>query len=192
MSRRLPKFLSEHQMITLALAPDPASLKGVRDRAILAVALACGLRATELCLLTPRDVTPSLVFVRRGKFGHQRFVPISRNAHAAVSRYLAAHPAQPDHPLFRTLDGRPLSRRLLHKLVVGYSRPLGLPSGVHVLRHASATRWLNRGINLQSVRIMLGHVTIATTSIYLSTAAHALVSEYRRCLEQAPVGGDAR
>ena len=189
MSRRLPSFLTEHQMIALAKAPDPTSLKGIRDRAVLAVLLACGLRASELCQLVPRDVSQSLVFVRHGKFGHQRFVPISQRAHAAVSRYLAAHPAKSGAPLFRTLDGRPLTRRLLHKLVVGYSRSLGLPSGVHLLRHSSATRWLNRGINLQSVRVMLGHVAISTTAIYLGTAAHALVAEYRRCLEQAPVGG---
>lgn len=192
MSRLLPKFLTEPQMITLAKAPDPSTLKGLRDRAILAVLLACGLRASELCLLQPRDLTPSLVLVRRGKFGHQRFVPISNKAYKAVSSYLSARPAQSADPLFRTVDGRPLTRRLLHKLIVGYSRPLGLPSGCHVLRHSFATRALNRGVSLQSVRVMLGHVSIATTSIYLGTAAQALVAEYRRCLEQAPNGGVSR
>ena len=192
MPRRLPTFLTEPQMVALALAHDPASRKGTRDRAILALLLACGLRASELCQLQPRDISPSLVFVRHGKFGHQRFVPISKRAHAAISHYLAAHPAQAGGPLFRTLDDRPLNRRLLHKLVVSYSRPLGLPSGVHLCRHSAATRWLNRGINLQSVRVMLGHVSISTTAVYLGTAAQALVAEYRRCLEQSPVGGGTR
>ncbi|MEK7744426.1 MAG: tyrosine-type recombinase/integrase, partial [Elusimicrobiota bacterium] len=102
--RRLPTFLTEPQMVALALAPDPASRKGTRDRAILALLLACGLRASELCQLQPRDISPSLVFVRHGKFGHQRFVPISKRAHAAISHYLAAHPAQAGGPLLRTLD----------------------------------------------------------------------------------------
>lgn len=188
MNRSLPKFYSEHQMVALAKAPNPTTRKGARDRAIISVLCATGLRATELCSLTPRDVTDSLVFVRHGKGGVQRYVPISSPAHRAVSNYLANHPANPNQPIFRTGDGHPLSRRLLHKIVTGYSRRLGLTGGVHTIRHSAATRWLNHGISLQSVRAMLGHVTIVTTSIYLGVSTIALIAEYRRCLE----GGVAR
>ena len=96
--------------------------------------------------------------------------------------YLAAYPAPPDAPLFRSGPLRPLTRRRLHKLVDRYALALRLPRGVHTLRHSAATRWLNRGVNLQSVRAMLGHVLISTTAGYLGVATDALVSEYRRCL----------
>ena len=118
MKRLLPKFLTEAQMVSLVLAPDISSSEGLRDRAVLAVLCACGLRASELCGLQVRDVTATLVFVRHGKFGHQRYVPISPAAVRAVRAYLAAYPAARDEALFRTGPGRPLTRRRLHKLVV--------------------------------------------------------------------------
>jgi len=190
-NRTLPTFYSEPQMLSLARCPNPSTLKGQRDRAILAVLLSSGLRASELCQLQCRDVRPSLVFVRRGKFGAQRFVPLSHRAWLTVSAYLARHPAKPTDPLFRTLAGQPLTRRLLHKIVTGYSRRLGLKGGVHACRHSFATRALNKGMNLQSVRAMLGHVRIATTALYLGIATRALVAEYQRCLE-TPEGGGTR
>ena len=186
MARLLPKFLSEPQMIALALAPDLASREGPRDRAVLAILCACGLRASELCDLRVRDVGPELVFVRDGKFGHQRLVPVSAAAYRAVRAYLAVYPAGADEPLFRTGPGRPLTRRRLHKIVDRYALALRLPRGVHILRHSAATRWLNRGVNLQYVRAMLGHVRLSTTAGYLGVATDALVSEYRRCLVPLP------
>jgi integrase/recombinase XerD len=189
--KRLPSFYSEPEMIALARAPKPVHRKGLRDKAILATLCSSGLRASELCNLERRDASSSLVFVRSGKFGFQRYVPVSQRAWRSIEAYLTNHPAKPGDRLFRTLDGRPLTRRLLHKIVTGYERQVGLKGGVHVVRHAAATRWLNHGVNLQSVRLMLGHVQIATTSIYLNVATEALVAEYRRCLE-ATRGGEAR
>jgi integrase/recombinase XerD len=196
--RPLPCFYTESEMAALVRSPDTSTLKGRRDRAILATLCACGLRASELCQLKARDVSSSLVFVRCGKGGRQRYVPLSAKAWATVSAYLDVQPARPDEPVFRTLDGRPITRRLLHKLVTGYSLRLGLQGGVHVLRSSAATFWLNRGVNLQSVRLMLGHAQIATTALYLKLATEGLVAEYRRCVERRPalaqlaIGGDAR
>jgi integrase/recombinase XerD len=181
----LPKFLTEAQMIAIVRAPDLASPEGLRDRAALAVLAACGLRASELCGLQVRDVGHDLVFVRQGKFGHQRLVPISPAARRAVLAYLAAHPARPDEPIFRTGPGRAMTRRRLHKLVDRYALALRLPRGVHTLRSSAATRWINRGVNIQFVRAMLGHVRIGTTAGYIAVATDALVSEYRRCLVPA-------
>jgi integrase/recombinase XerD len=188
--RKLPKFLTESQMVALVRAPDLASASGLRDRAVLAVLSACGLRASEACGLRVRDVGRELVFVRAGKFGHQRWVPISPAAVRAVRAYLAAHPAAPDEPLFRTGPSRPLTRRRLHKLVAQYQLALRLPQGLHLLRHSAATRWLNRGINLQFVRAMLGHVRLSTSAVYLGVANTALVAEYRRAL--VPAAGGVR
>jgi site-specific recombinase XerD len=75
---------------------------------------------------------------------------------------------------------------------VALSRSLKLKGGVHTLRHSAATRWLNRGIDLQSVRVMLGHLHITSIAIYLGVALDKLVRKYQLCLEGAPGGGDPR
>jgi integrase/recombinase XerD len=186
MARALPRYLTEAQMAKLVLAPDPTSQSGLRDRAMLAVLCATGLRASELCDLRVCDVGQKLVFVRAGKGGYQRYVPISSKARAAVLAYLAVHPAQSDEPLFRTGPDQPMTRRRLHKVVSQYERELEMPCGLHLLRHSAATRWLNRGVNLKLVQAMLGHRLLSTTAIYLGVATEAMVDEYRRCLE--PLG----
>lgn len=192
MIRRLPKFLTEAQMIAIVRAPDPSSPEGLRDRAVLAMFCATAVRASELCALMPGDVTPSLVFVRRGKFGHQRFVPLSPAAFRALQAYLARYPAEPGVPLFRTGPGRGITRRRLHKIVDRYALALRLPRGVHTLRSSAATRFINRGIGINTVRVLLGHARLATTAGYLATATDALVAEYRRCLVPSAVAGGAR
>lgn len=192
MVRSLPKFLTEAQMVALVQAPDPFSREGLRDRALLAMLCATGLRASELCALMPGDVKPDLVFVRAGKFGHQRYVPLSPAAYQALNAYLKRYPAERGVPLFRTGPGRPLTRRRLHKIVDRYCLALRISRGVHTLRSSAATRWLNRGIGINSVRVMLGHARIATTAIYLGVATNALIAEYRRCLVPGAVAGDAR
>jgi integrase/recombinase XerC len=179
-------------MIALVRAPDLAAPEGMRDRAALAVLCACALRASELCQLQVRDVGRELVFVRRGKFGHQRFVPISPAARRAVAAYLAAYPARADEPLFRTAPGHPMSRRRLHKMIDRYALALKLPRGAHVLRHSAATRWLNRGMALVSVQACLGHARIATTTAYISIATNALVAEYQRVCGAAPAPAAVR
>ena len=83
--------------------------------------------------------------------------PWSSAAFRAVRAYLEAYPATGNEPLFRTGPARHLTRRRLHKIVDRYTLALRLPRGVHTLRHSAATRWLNRGVNLQFVRTMLGH-----------------------------------
>jgi integrase/recombinase XerD len=190
MNRVLPKFYSEPQMRALACAPDPLTLKGLRDRALIGLLCATGLRASEACGLRVRDVRPTLVFVRRGKFGAQRWVPLSARAWAAVQAYLELHPTGPDEPLFRSVRGHALGRRDIHKIVTGYSRALGLRGpGVHTLRHSFATRAVNHGVNLVAVKAMLGHAQLSTTAVYVGTATDALVREYQRCLGGASFGG---
>jgi site-specific recombinase XerD len=128
-------------------------------------------------------VDQRLVFVRVGKGGYQRYVPISAKAWAAVQAYLETHPAGSDEPLFRTGPNQPMTRRRLHKVVSQYERALEVPSGLHLLRHSAATRWLNRGVNIKLVQAMLGHRLLSTTAIYLGVATDHMVNEYRRCLE---------
>lgn len=181
--RILPLVYTERQMAQLVRAPRSDSLTGVRDRAILAVLCACGLRVSEVCDLRVADIKGSVIFVRQGKYGDQRFVPISERALAAVTDYLAQFRAAGETPVFRCLDGRPINRRHLLKIVTQYARPLGLTGTAHTLRHSSAVRWLNKGLNLQTVKLLLGHRSILSTSHYLNLSLEAVVAEYRRCLE---------
>jgi integrase/recombinase XerD len=175
-------------MAQLVRAPDPYSPTGLRDRAMLAVFCACGLRVSELCHLRVSDLRAEAIFVHRGKFGYQRWVPISSRARAAIAEYLVHFKATDNQPVFRSIaSGGRLSRRQVHKIVTKYSRPLKLKGGVHILRSSCATRWLDRGLNLEEVRVMLGHQHIASTSIYLGLATQSLIRNYKRALEPAPV-----
>jgi integrase/recombinase XerD len=181
--RILPLVYSESQMIELVRAPRRDTATGVRDRAILAVLAACGLRASELCNLRVADLQGAVIFVRQGKYGDQRFVPISSRARAAVDRYLAQSRAEGEIPVFRCLDGRPINRRHLLKIVTRYTRALGFAGSVHSWRHSFAVRCLNKGMSLQTVKLLLGHRSITSTSHYLNLSLDAVVAEYRRCLE---------
>lgn len=183
--RVLPLVYTELQMAQLVRAPRSESVTSVRDRAILAALCACGLRASELCDLRVADLQGAVIFVRQGKYGDQRYVPISARARAAIDLYLTQHRATGEAPVFRCLNGRPISRRHLLKIVTQYARPLGLTGTVHTLRHSCAVRWLNKGLNLQTVKLLLGHRSILSTSHYLNLSLEAVVAEYRRCLEPA-------
>jgi integrase/recombinase XerD len=83
----------------------------------------------------------------------------------------------PDDPVFVNAWGARLSRRGLYKIVKGHLRAAGLKGSTHRLRHSAATRWLNHGVSLRSVQVLLGHADISTTTIYLGTATDALVEE---------------
>ena len=156
-------------MVLLCQSPDPSSATGCRDRAILALLCSTGLRASELCGLRVRDLKGDRLFVHRGKFGHQRWVPISKPASRALHRYLVEHP--PAIGWVRCSGasrgvGSPGAGFTRLSPATGYSRPLGLEGGVHVLRSSAATRWLDQGVSLFHVQQALGHVRIATTARY--------------------------
>ena len=185
MNRTLPKFYTEAEMARLVLAPDLNSKTGARDRAILSLLCATGLRVSELCELRYCDWWGDKLLVNRGKAGTQRWVPVSLAAQQAIRAYLVVVPIKRiGHPLFRsTASGRGLTRRHLHKLVTGYSRQLRLRGGVHTLRNSAATRWLNRGLGLHTVRAILGHAHLQTTGRYLGVATQAVVAEYQAKVE---------
>lgn len=192
MKRTLPKFYTEDQMRALACRPTPKTRQGARDRAILGLLFASGIRASELCAMLVADVHPDRIFVRQGKYNAQRWVPISDRCWRAIQRYLALHPARSAAPLFRSKNDRQLSRRHLHKIVTHYSRALRLTGGIHTTRHSAATMWVNRGMDLQAVRAMLGHAHITSTAIYVGVAVDQLVRKYQAALEDGPDAGGRR
>ena len=185
LGRHLPTTLSEHEIECLLSAPDIATPRGLRDRAMLELMYATGLRVSELVglRLTSLNMRQGVVRVDSGKGGKDRLVPIGEHAMDWVERYLAEGRAPllgeyAGEALFPGRRGAFMTRQTFwyaikrHALVAGIERSLS----PHVLRHAFATHLLNHGADLRSVQMMLGHADLSTTQIYTHVAAARLKS----------------
>jgi integrase/recombinase XerD len=181
----LPKFLTVKEVEALLAVPDGSDPRGVRDRAMLEVLYGSGLRVSELITLRPKDVNLDEGFLLcRGKGEKERIVPLGRSACRAVREYLdEARPrfekASSEY-LFLTRRGSPFTRQGFWKLLKGYAREAGIASRIspHVLRHSFATHLLERGADLRSVQLMLGHSRITTTQIYTHISRERLRRVY--------------
>ena len=185
--RSLPKFLTVKEVEELLGAPDDKKPRGVRDRAMLEVLYGSGLRVSELASLRLAEVNLEDGFlVCRGKGGKERIVPLGRSACDAAKRYLAeVRPlvvSGERDELFLSRRGKPFSRQGLWKLIRQHAREAGLAAKIspHVLRHSFATHLLERGADLRSVQLMLGHSQITTTQIY----THVSRERIRRVYDQ--------
>lgn len=183
----LPKFLSSHQVDGLLQAPEPSARTGLRDRAMLDLLYATGLRVSELIQLRVSDVDESQGIVRViGKGNKQRLVPVGRDALAALERYRAGQRPQllkgrVSPYLFVTARGTRMSRQAFWKLLRGHGKAAGMFRNLspHVLRHTFATHLLEGGADLRSVQTMLGHADIGTTQIY----THVMRSRLRQTID---------
>ncbi len=181
----LPKFLTVKQVETLLMQPDEASIHGVRDKAMLELLYATGLRASELILLRTNDLNLADGFLLcLGKGGKERLVPVGGSAAKAVRHYLAdARPKLLKRPcefLFVTQRGGAFTRQGFWKLLKGYAQKAGLDLKIspHILRHSFATHLLERGADLRSVQLMLGHSQITTTQVYTHVSRKRLRRVY--------------
>jgi integrase/recombinase XerD len=171
----LPKFLTRRQVEDLLAAPGTDKPAGVRDRAMLEMLYACGLRVSELCTLKLADLNAELGVLRvSGKGGKDRLVPVGGKALAAVGEYLKEGARarllgrRASAFLFVTARGGPLTRQGFWKLLRTYGLRVGIGVKLtpHVVRHSFATHLLEGGADLRSVQTLLGHADIATTQIY--------------------------
>ena len=171
----LPKFLSLDEVDALLAAPDVSTPRGVRDRALIEVLYATGLRVSELVGLRIADVRLEQGYLQcAGKGGKQRLVPLGEEAVAWVRRYLAeGRPAltrQRESPwlFLNARNARALGRIGFWKILKGYGAAAGVRSRLspHVLRHSFATHLLDRGADLRAIQAMLGHADLSTTQIY--------------------------
>jgi integrase/recombinase XerD len=179
---RVPKTLSEAQVEALLAAPDVATPLGLRDRTMLELMYASGLRVTEL--VEAKTVHLGLgeaVLIVLGKGARERLVPFGEEAHAWLQRYLSeARPAilagRASDALFVTVQGEGMSRQMFWRLVKRYALQGGVtaPLSPHTLRHAFATHLLNHGADLRAVQMLLGHADIGTTTIYTHVARERL------------------
>jgi len=187
----LPSFLSVKEIEKLLALPDLNTPLGLRDRALLDVLYSCGLRVTELVSLRSDNVDFELGCVRCiGKGDKERLVPIGRKALESVVTYMKeARPAllrsrrraKLTNAIFLNRQGGQLGRVGIWKILAAYGRALGLRKKLtpHKLRHSFATHLLDRGADLRSVQMMLGHADIATTQIYTHVMEDRLKSVYK-------------
>ncbi|HTD07065.1 site-specific tyrosine recombinase XerD [Undibacterium sp.] len=179
---RLPKTLSEQQVEALLQAPDENTPHGLRDRTMLEVLYACGLRVSELVSLRSVEVGLNEGVIRiTGKGNKTRLVPFGEIARMWMERYLKeGRPAilngQVDDALFVTARGAAMTRQMFWILIKKYAQQAGVhvPLSPHTLRHAFATHLLNHGADLRVVQLLLGHADISTTQIYTHVARERL------------------
>jgi integrase/recombinase XerD len=186
--QKIPAFLNRDEVERLLAAPDDRTPVGVRDKAMLELLYATGLRVSELCGLRAGDLHFEMGVLRTtGKGNKQRVVPVGRAALAAVKRYLAdgRHvllKGRASAFLFVTARGGPLTRQAFWKLLRGHGRTVGIFRALspHVVRHSFATHLLEGGADLRSVQTMLGHSDISTTQIY----THVVRTRLRRTVDE--------
>ena len=185
---RLPGTLSREEMDALLGQPADATPAGIRDRAILEVLYASGIRVTELATLTLNRVNRQMGFlVTVGKGRKERIVPVGRSALEWLARYIEqARPVflkkRTSSVLFLNRSGEGFTRQGLWKLIKKYARMAGLERKVHphTFRHSFATHLLEGGADLRSVQVMLGHADISTTQIYTHVTRDRLKEVHKK------------
>jgi integrase/recombinase XerD len=179
----LPNVLAFEEVDKLLSVPDTASSKGLRDKAMLEVLYATGLRVSELVGLRLDGVDTDIGFVRcMGKGSKERIVPLGASAVSAVAAYLQVRRVRKStNYLFLNNRGEKLSRMGFWKLLREYGIRAGIKKKLtpHVLRHSFATHLLERGADLRAVQTMLGHSNISTTEIYTHVMRERLKEIYK-------------
>ena len=192
----LPSFLSEDELDDLLHGPDIGTVEGLRDRAILELIYATGLRVSEAVGLTSADLDLERGIVTcRGKGSKQRFIPVGRSALGFVREYLKVRLAlrgdKATAKLFLRKSGEAMTRQDIWQLIKKYTTPLGL-GGVspHSLRHSFATHLMQRGADSRSVQTLLGHSDLGTTQIYTHITNRHLRNAYESFHPRAKSHGD--
>lgn len=187
LSKKIPEALSVNEVEALLSAPGGRDKQGIRDKAILEVFYATGMRVSEVVELRLDSINLDVGFLRCiGKGNKERVVPLGRKAIESVKKYLQSSRGiflgkkESEH-LFVSRLGKKISRQSLWKLIKRYARDAGIkkPMRPHILRHSFATHLLERGADLRSVQEMLGHANISTTQIYTHINKNRLKSIHR-------------
>ena len=182
----LPQVLSQPKVDELLELPDTTKMLGIRDKAMLELIYACGLRVSELLSLTLYDIHADLGFLRcLGKGDKERIIPVGKLALQALEQYLTeARPAllkgQKTRELFLNHHGRPMTRQGFWKIIKAYGCRINVEITPHTMRHSVATHLLANGADLRMVQELLGHSDIGTTQIY----THVADTHLQRVYEQ--------
>ena len=178
----LPQFLTEDEINQLLAAPDIATEEGVRDRALLEVMYAAGLRVSELVSLKQSDVDVQAgLLVCHGKGSKERRVPLGKSAIQWVQRYnvIRSRYGKPSLPQLFVNGGKPITRQFAWSMIKRYAKKAGVKDiSPHTLRHSFATHLLQHGADSRSVQALLGHSDISTTQIYTHITDRHLRNSY--------------
>ena len=184
--KRVPGVLTQEQVTRLLEQPSRNTAKGIRDKAMLELLYATGIRVSELIGLKLSDVNLTLSFLFCMEQNRQRTVLFGNKAKAALEAYLqhgrqALVAEETQQALFVNCAGKPMSRQGFWKLLKGYAQRAGITEEVtpHTLRHCFAAHLVANGTNLQSVQEMLGHADISTTQIYINVNQEQIREEKR-------------
>ena len=185
--RKLPQILSNEDVSRLLAQPQPTDPKGCRDKAMLELMYATGIRATELIMLDVSDVNVSVGFLKVSDGEHSRMIPIYPEAAAAVKDYLQnARPLLVQNPmekaLFVNVGGSRMTRQGFWKLIKHYQELAGIEKDItpQNLRHSFAAHLLENGADLRSIQEMLGHMDISSTQIYAQVVTSKLRDVHNR------------
>jgi integrase/recombinase XerD len=194
-SSHLPKFLTEEEMERLLRAPDIKTEVGVRDRAMIELMYAAGLRVSELCSLKVADVDLDGAIVScYGKGSKQRRIPIGKSAVHWIQRYIAVrHRLGSNNPVLFLNRGRALTRQLAWSIIKTYAAKAQVPDiSPHTLRHSFGTHLMQHGADSRSVQALLGHSDISTTEIYTHITDLHMRKAYDRFHPRAKVQNRSR
>ncbi len=171
--KKIPEILSMDEVVRLLEQPSGDTSKEVRDKAMLELLYATGIRVTELITLKTEDVNLNMGYIVCRDASKERVIPFGNEAKKALTRYLsgtrAAMVADPNSEfLFANCSGQPMSRQGFWKLIKYYAKKAGIVADItpHTLRHSFAAHLVENGADLRSVQEMLGHSDISTTQIY--------------------------
>lgn len=170
LDKMLPQFLTYDQVKRLFDQPNSQTLLGLRDRAMMELLYSSGLRISELVALSHSDFdAPNQTVRLKGKGKKERIVPITENASNWIKRYLT-HPERPPDPnaIFLSQRGTRLTTRSVDRKFAHYLLQSGLAGTItpHTIRHTIATHWLENGMDLKTIQALLGHSSLATTTLY--------------------------
>jgi len=194
-SSRLPKFLTEEEMERLLRAPDINGDVGVRDRAMLELMYAAGLRVSELCGLKVGDLDlDGAIVTCFGKGSKQRRIPIGKSAVQWLQRYLVVRDRLgSNNPVLFLNRGRALTRQLAWSIIKTYAVRAEVPNiSPHTLRHSFGTHLMQHGADSRSVQALLGHSDISTTEIYTHITDLHMRKAYDRFHPRARVAGKSK
>ncbi|MBR6728537.1 MAG: tyrosine recombinase XerD, partial [Clostridia bacterium] len=189
--KKLPQVLTTGEMERLLEQPVCSDLKGFRDKAMLEVLYATGIRVSELVQLDVSDVNLEMGFIRCAGAGKERIIPIGKICTGFLAAYLDnARPLlvkTPEEALFLNLLGQRMSRQGFWKLLKQYAQAAGIKQTItpHTLRHSFAAHLLENGADLHSIQTMLGHTDISATQVYVQFANSKLKDVYTKAHPRA-------
>lgn len=181
----IPEVLSAEEIENLISQPSIDTFVGARDRAILELLYASGLRVSELCVLGIYDIDDTFVRVQ-GKGGKERIVPVGKKAIEAIDHYASFRDqyGSPDQQrMFLNRNGKPVDRITIWKMIKEYGRQAGIVKNIspHTLRHSFATHLLDNGADLRVIQEMLGHSFIGSTDRYTHVSKAHLQEAFHSC-----------